>query len=103
MKPMSIEQCYASLPDKLLLAYDDATGCADTDDPADWAAIIPCVLMRKDRSTVQLIIPTPLDPAMMIDRHCVVIGRNSTRRRSGTVYEVDLLGSSSLVTVRVVS
>jgi hypothetical protein len=98
---MSVETCYAMLPDKLLLAYDDATGCADTDDPADWAAIIPCAIIRKDRSTVQLTIPTLLDPGMMIDRHCVVIGRNSTRRRSGTVYEVDLLGASSLVTVRV--
>lgn len=98
---MSFETCYAMLPDRLLLAYKEATGCADTDDPADWAAIISCVILHKDRSTVQLTVPTPLDPGMMIDRHCVVIGRNSTRRRSGTVYEIDLLGASSLVTVKV--
>lgn len=97
---MSIEQCYSALPDRLLLAYADAIGCADTDEPADWAAIIPAVIVRKDRSTVQLTVPTPLDPGMLIDRICVVIGRNSTRRRSGTIYDLDLLGQSSLVTVK---
>lgn len=97
---MSIELCYSALPDRLLIARKDASGCPETDNPDDWAATIPGVILRKDRSSLQITIPTPLDPGMLIDRHCVVIGRNSTRRRSGTIFEIDLLGQSSLVTIK---
>jgi hypothetical protein len=95
---MSIETCYAILPNKLFLAYDQSIGCADTDDPADFAAVLPCTVTRKDRSSVTVVVPAVLDPAMLYQRHCLVIGKNMTIRRPATIQDIELLGSSSVIT-----